>query len=988
MIQVCISVCYRRYAEGSGQPGIIILEREESYFAPNKPGVILNFDIRMKIFANGLEIRIAALYALFGGLWILLSDQLLAALFTDVSVLTKVQTYKGSAYVLVSALLIFILLRRELNLRRRIEHDHTIAEERYRLLFENSRDAILFSMPDGRVLSANPAACRMFGRTEAELMELGREGIMDVGDPRLDQALNERVKTGSFHGEMTFLRKDGSGFPGEVSSAIFKDGDGNERTTTTIRDVTERKQAEEKLAYQAFLLEHVNDAILATDGERVITSWNLAAEKMFGWTKEEAIGRPAYEIINTEITYEQHEGAMKQLAETGEYKTSTRVTRKDGSKTWVEGVNNTLRGRSGEIIGYISINRDITENKLAEEARRVSEERLQGFFDNAASLVWIKDLDGRFVKLNRFTAQVLGRAPEEILGRSVAEIFPQNEADAYSENDRQALDAGRALTFEETAMFADGLHTFVSIKFPLWDAHGKMYGLGAICTDITERKQAELALQESEKFLKESQRIANMGSWQLDLLTNKAYWSENCYNLYGFAPYEIEPSFELFKSMVYPEDRLMIQVVLAEILQNPQSLQREFRILDKSRRPKWVLTNITPTVEGGQVVRLTGIQIDITDRKEAEQETKRQLERLNALHSIDIAISGSVDLRTNLGILLDHVLSVMEVDAADILLAHPQSPSLDFLAGRGFRTRRLELAYVSLGGNMAGRAALQQKTMRHYGKFNPETDERLASLSASEGFVSYIGVPLFAKGQLKGVLEIHHRSRLETDNRWEDFLVTLAGQAAIAIDISQLFTSLQRSNVELAMAYDATIEGWSHALDLRDKETEGHTQRVTSLTVELAHTIGISGAEIVQIRRGALLHDIGKMGVPDHILLKPGKLTDEEWEKMRLHPVFAYELLSPINFLRGALDIPYCHHEKWDGTGYPRGLKGEEIPLSARIFAVVDVWDALTNDRPYRQAWSKEKALAYIREQSGAHFDPKVVEMFLLVMGFNGAGAL
>jgi HD-GYP domain-containing protein (c-di-GMP phosphodiesterase class II) len=152
---------------------------------------------------------------------------------------------------------------------------------------------------------------------------------------------------------------------------------------------------------------------------------------------------------------------------------------------------------------------------------------------------------------------------------------------------------------------------------------------------------------------------------------------------------------------------------------------------------------------------------------------------------------------------------------------------------------------------------------------------------------------------------------------------------------------------------------------------------VTDLTVELAQRMGINDEELVHMRRGALLHDIGKMGVPDGILLKPGALTADEWVIMRQHPAFAYELLYPVHYLRPALDIPYCHHEKWDGSGYPRGLKGEQIPRSARIFAVVDVWDALRSDRPYRPAWPVEKVRLHIREQSGQHFDPVVVEAFL-----------
>ena len=187
---------------------------------------------------------------------------------------------------------------------------------------------------------------------------------------------------------------------------------------------------------------------------------------------------------------------------------------------------------------------------------------------------------------------------------------------------------------------------------------------------------------------------------------------------------------------------------------------------------------------------------------------------------------------------------------------------------------------------------------------------------------------------------------------------------------------LREANAQLLSAYEATIEGWSHAMDLRDRETEGHSQRVTQLTVKMSQALGLGNDDIMHIRRGALLHDMGKIGVPDAILHKPGKLSDDEWVLMRKHPQFAFDMLYPIEYLRPALEIPFSHHEKWDGTGYPRGLKGEEIPLAARMFAVVDVWDALTSDRPYRPAWSEEEALKYIQEQSGKHFDPQVVDLF------------
>jgi PAS domain S-box-containing protein len=195
--------------------------------------------------------------------------------------------------------------------------------------------------------------------------------------------------------------------------------------------------------------------------------------------------------------------------------------------------------------------------------------------------------------------------------------------------------------------------------------------------------------------------------------------------------------------------------------------------------------------------------------------------------------------------------------------------------------------------------------------------------------------------------------------------------------IGYIMRDLQSLNAELERSYDETLYGWISALDLRDRETEGHSWRVTELTVQLARHMGIPEHDIVHLRRGALLHDIGKMGLPDAVVLKPGPLTEQEWAVMRLHPQYAYDWLSSIEFLRPALDIPYCHHEKWDGSGYPHNLQGEQIPLAARMFAVVDVWDALRSDRPYRPALPESSTRRYIISQSGLHFDPAVVEAFM-----------
>jgi PAS domain S-box-containing protein len=194
---------------------------------------------------------------------------------------------------------------------------------------------------------------------------------------------------------------------------------------------------------------------------------------------------------------------------------------------------------------------------------------------------------------------------------------------------------------------------------------------------------------------------------------------------------------------------------------------------------------------------------------------------------------------------------------------------------------------------------------------------------------------------------------------------------------SELEDRVRARTRELKEAYDITLEGWARALELRDKETEGHTRRVTDMTLKIASRMNITGEELDHVRRGAILHDIGKMGIADNILLKPGLLTDEERAIIQQHPLLAYQLLAPISFLKKAMDIPYYHHEKWDGTGYPCGLKGDEIPLSARIFAIVDVWDAVNSERHYKKAWTREESTRYLMEQAGKHFDPRVLNVFL-----------
>jgi HD-GYP domain-containing protein (c-di-GMP phosphodiesterase class II) len=357
--------------------------------------------------------------------------------------------------------------------------------------------------------------------------------------------------------------------------------------------------------------------------------------------------------------------------------------------------------------------------------------------------------------------------------------------------------------------------------------------------------------------------------------------------------------------------------------------------------------------------------------------TEHHLQQVQSLRTIDAAIASSFDLRSILSLIINQIIAQLGVDAADVLLLNPHNYAFEYSVGKGFLTNTIEKSRFLLGEGVIGHQIMEHRTI-HIPDLKAVIHNFVrAEIFLSEGFTTYSAVPLIAKGEIKGVLEVYQRTPNIKGGEWVEFLETLAGQVAIAIDNSQLFSNLQRSNLELSLAYDATIEGWSRALDMRDRVTEGHTKRVTEMALNLARTMGMSDSDLVHMRRGILLHDMGKMGIPDDILLKPDSLTEEEWKIMHMHPQYAFEMLSPISYLRPALDIPGSHHEKWDGTGYPRGLKGEQIPMAARIFAVVDVFDALTSDRPYRKAWPKDKAIQYILNEKGKFFDPRVVEVFM-----------
>jgi HD-GYP domain-containing protein (c-di-GMP phosphodiesterase class II) len=363
------------------------------------------------------------------------------------------------------------------------------------------------------------------------------------------------------------------------------------------------------------------------------------------------------------------------------------------------------------------------------------------------------------------------------------------------------------------------------------------------------------------------------------------------------------------------------------------------------------------------------------ERIHDEKELMRHLDELSILYEIASLASDSIAENYLLENATRIIGEALYPDHFGILLMNKDRTALYVHPSyQGLEDKHYDYIF-QLGEGITGKVALTGESVRV-----GDVTEREDYVPGNIGMHSELSVPIISGDEIFGVINAESAKKNAFSQNDERLLKTIANQLAVSLQKVRLYEDIQTSHLELETAYEATLDGWARALEMRDIETEGHSSRVTEFVIKLASLIGIKDEDLPNVRRGALLHDVGKMGIPDSILLKPGKLTKEEWDTMYQHPLYAYNLLSSIPFLRDSLEIPYLHHEHWDGNGYPLGLKGLQIPLAARVFAVVDVWDALNSDRPYRKAWEKEKILDYIKNQSGKQFDPDVVSAFFRML--------
>ncbi|WP_165252035.1 PAS domain S-box protein [Paludisphaera soli] len=661
------------------------------------------------------------------------------------------------------------------------------------------------------------------------------------------------------------------------------------------------------------------------------------------------------------------------------HKSGRYITLRDTGQLLGDGSGPPTRG-----VGFVS---DVTEQVQAEELLIERESILQGFFNSAPMGMYILELlddDLRMLSVNPSGVAHFGIPEEAIRGRLLSELgYDRQTIDLWIGRYRASLRDGRPARYEYADESPSGPVWFSGTLAPIPGPPAARPRFCFIAEDVTGRKRAE---RELEALNRDSQAIMDTIPdvlYVLDRDGRVVRWNRSLERAIGWTAEEVRgrPALDFFPtdqhasvaSAIRMDDSDSGRRIIEACAWNHDGTTTPYQFVSASLRD-----------DEGRVVGLAGIGRNMTERNALEAALRAQAEAVETINRVGRSLSAELDLET----------LVRSISDASVLLSgascgafvpvglgdhHPSLVADSAPPPFGHPCPSLRRCAELLGPTMRNSETVRLDDLAADERFRTLAEP--LSAADPQGLVSLLAVPVKARsGEVLGGLILGHERRGAFDERAELLVSGLAAQAAVALDNARLVEDLQRSRAEIEAAYDETIAGWARALDLRDQETEGHSRRVADLTVRLAEAMGMSDDELVHVRRGALLHDIGKMGIPDGVLLKPGPLDDAEWEVMRRHPTYAYEMLRPIAFLAPALDIPYGHHERWDGTGYPRGLRKRQIPLAARIFAAVDIYDALIYDRPYRKAWRPERAIAYIRSLAGTHLDPGVVSTFLRLM--------
>lgn len=634
-------------------------------------------------------------------------------------------------------------------------------------------------------------------------------------------------------------------------------------------------------------------------------------------------------------------------------------------QTYSEGVRFTKRDE--QMLTFVSAQVAIAiERKRAEQALSSSKKRSELLLQASTDCIFLESLSGQILDCNRIAQEVYGYTREEFLAMNVADLVAADFVADKPDYVRWQIEQGGRFS-DIPNVKKDGIVFPVEVSTKLTDIEGVKFSV-AYVRDITERKKSENAILESETKFKALAQTTAAGIF-IHLDSQFLYVNPMWCEITGYSEEELLKT-SLWKIINHDEGDRVRQKYADLVREETGMVRFETNFFTKMGEKKWLELTAGFIDYEGQKASI-GTAIDITHRKHREHDLEVVAKISDALRT-DLTRE---DVRTTI---LAEIMDLLPIDGAIISTLENREDLPNLVRASGcWESANNHKLHVNEG--LSGFIVSAGKP---YINFSASRDPYFAFPDLINNMVTLAGVPLVTKGETIGSLIIGS-SRVLSENELR-LLKTIGDLAASAIHRSDLYEQTSIQAHELKQAYDATLEGWAHALELRDKETQGHSTRITKMTTDLAIRMGFENEALENIRRGALLHDIGKMGVPDTILLKPGRLNEEEWAIMQKHPTYAYEMLAELPYFKETLDIPYCHHEWWDGSGYPRGLKGTEIPLSARIFAIVDAWDALVSDRPYRKAWSKESTLQHIVDQAGTHFDEEVVKCFVEMMREEG----
>ncbi len=802
----------------------------------------------------------------------------------------------------------------------------------------------------------------------------------DDRDMMSEYYLDEVVKQGNaFNKEYRIIRRtDGSIRWVLGLGRISQDMNGTPISMTgTIQDITDRKLAEEALRESenrfGTLLQSVSSIAVqgfAPDG--TIHLWNKASEQLYGYTSEEAVGRNIFDLIIPPDLQDQLRCCLQNMMKTGQSPVPAEYLFLNKNGTRVPVISSPAINNSPfHPPELYCIDLDLSEQKKAEKELAQSQALIKAIVDNTTDIVWSVDPENyglltwnptyeNYFRVHRKVEVKVGMRPED--------LYPPDSGyvEIWRDHYKNVLQNG-SFTTEYTALSNNEIFQ-ISLN-PL-QQDGRIFGISVFGEIITERKKAEALVEQSEKKYRELFKVNKDGitiHFQSTATMPGTYVEVNeaAPKILGYTAEEMLSLTPLDLEPTVSEEQLIFRNMELENFGNA-SFETTFR--NKSGRHVFVDISSQKVVYDDKPAIMTIIR-DITDRKQHENE-------LQAIATLSSALRTAPGRSEMLPVIVEQIVNLLDCDSATIEIIESGTNDVVVEAAHGL----WEPLIGSRQKEGTGINTIIAATRQPYLTQNLEKDPGLFYHQwARYGIRGSVGVPLIAQEKLIGFIWVGRRSDI-TQNEVR-LLGAITDIAANAIHRSTLHEQTQKDASELAVAYETTLEGWARALELREQETAGHSKRVVKYTLELAKRYGFSAIDLTHIQRGASLHDIGKMGIPDNILLKKGPLTPGEWKVMREHPMHAFKLLSKIPYLLPALDIPHYHHERWDGTGYPEGLKGNDIPLAARIFAVVDVWDALSSDRPYRKAWSDDEVVNYLRENAGILFDPSVVEIFLEMIG-------